>query len=572
MKPVAFGGCFGWLHEPQGPLAGDLAFLVCQSLMKEAMTAYVSVRTLADSVAALGIPALRFDYPGTGDSLDLGPTDLNENLHSWQRSIDDSIDWLRRTTGARRIVLCGFRAGAAFAAHAATQHADVAGLILIEPVIAGRAYVRQLDLEGQLLHHRQRAPGEDLLLHELRLSQETLDDIGALDLRTSPPPVASKIALFARSDSRALLELVDGWRSAHLDVSRPAWTGLDPLFADKLIDEAPLADFTVLLDWLKKEIPNQPAPARTIALEPARLHPPGAVEEPLFFGRDHKSFGILARPESGATDQVVIVGNVGHDPHYGPGRQSATLARRLAAAGVACLRIDFAGLGDSPGQPGKENVRAHVFATDRSPELESAVDALQARGFRRFALQGTCSAAYHAFHGALADPRVSSLMMVNIPLFTLPNVDTLGHLEQRWQSPWHYALKVFNRSSWVHLLRGDRDLGLALRTQFLHAPARLLRRLGSLARRLGLLPNRSFAWNSMAALSKRGVRTLFVFSDGNAEREAFAHEFGQAGEQLATFGRTEMKIVPGMDHGLMKARERSVAEALITEFAITGKG
>ncbi len=71
----------------------------------------------------------------------------------------------------------------------------------------------------------------------------------------------------------------------------------------------------------------------------------------------------------------------------------------------------------------------------------------------------------------------------------------------------------------------------------------------------------------MATLAKRGVRTLFVFSAADADSEAFVVEFGRAGEGLAPFPGAEMKVVPGMDHGLMKARERAIAETLMTDFA-----
>lgn len=570
MKPVTFNGCFGWLHMSASAQGADTAIIICQSLLKDAMAAYVSIRTLADATAALGMPTLRFDYPGCGDSLEPTAEANNDFWPIWQHSIGDAIDWVRRTTGVRQVVLCGLQIGAALASVVAARRTDIAGLVLIDPMIDGRTYVRAMTFESELLYGKTRAPNEDLLLHELRLSPKTLGDISASDLRRVALPAGMKVALFTRGESRALAELTQVWRDAGVTVSHPQWAGLDTLFASKLIEEAPIADFGNVLGWLRQEMHAEARPLPPVALQPALLHPPGAVETPMNFGPDGKLFGILAEPDNRAADRVVIVGNIGHDPHYGPGRQSVSLARRLAASGVACLRLDFAGLGDSKAPPGKEDVRAHVFEHDRSPELRYAVDALEAKGYRRFGLQGTCSAAYHAFHGALADPRISSLMMVNIPLFTLPTTDALGHLEQRWQSPLHYALKIFNRSSWMHLLRGDRDLGLALRTQFLHAPARVLRRLESMARHRGLLPNRSFAWRSMAALSKRGVRTLFILSDGDAEREAFAHEFGQSGEQLAAFGKSELKIVPGMDHGLMKARERDIAERLITDFAKAG--
>lgn len=567
MKPVSVGGCFGWLHTSDLVPRRDTAVLFCQGLLKDAMTAYVSARRLADLLADQGLPTLRFDYPGTGDSCDPDFSQHGGHWAAWQHSIDQAADWLRATTGARRIVLCGFRIGATLAALAAARRADVAGLLLIEPVLEGRSYVRQLGFEAQLLYGQPRAKDEDLQLHELRLPPATLAEIAAVDLRRLVLPAGKKVAVFARTGSKPLVDCVQGWQARGVDVSRPAWMGLDPMFADKLIDEAPLADFGTVLGWVQDTIPAQPVETPPRLPDTTVLHPPGVTETPLTFGPEGQLFGILSRPEGTTPESVVIIGNCGHDPHYGPGRQATTLARRLAASGVACLRIDFAGLGDSAPLPGKENVRAHVFSEDRTPELRAAVDTMEKMGFRRFGLQGTCSGAYHAFYAALADPRISTLMIVNIPLFTLPRLDLVGHLDQRWQPPLYYARKVFSPGSWGRLLRGERDLGLALRTQLFHAPLRVLGHLQGLGRRLGLMPRRSFAWTSMATLARRGVRTLFVFSAADADSEAFAKEFGRKGEGLAAFPGSEMKIVPGMDHGLMKAHERGIAEGLMTDFA-----
>ncbi len=162
--------------------------------MKDAMTAYVSVRRLGDLLAAQGFPTLRFDYPGTGDSCD--PEFEGGHWAVWQRSIDQAADWLRATTGARRIVLCGFRIGATLAALAAARRGDVAGLVLIEPVLEGRSYVRQLALEAELLHGWPPAKDEVLQLHELQLPPASVADIAAVDLRQLALPAGLKVAVF----------------------------------------------------------------------------------------------------------------------------------------------------------------------------------------------------------------------------------------------------------------------------------------------------------------------------------------------------------------------------------------
>jgi hypothetical protein len=188
---------------------------------------------------------------------------------------------------------------------------------------------------------------------------------------------------------------------------------------------------------------------------------------------------------------------------------------------------------------------------------------LQDLGFNRFAMQGLCSGAYHAFHAALADDRISALMLVNIPLFTLPGRDVQGYLDQRWLPPLHYVRRLMSVERWRAVLHGEVDLAKAARGQFVHVPAHAIGRATSVVRRLG---GESFARRSMATLSRRGVRTLFMFSPAAGESEMFAREFGHDGEGLDDFPGAALEVVPDLDHGMMKAAQRQRAEASMIRF------
>ncbi len=100
MDAVCFAGCFGWLHTAAA--MNSVAVVLCAGIKTDAMTGHRSFRLLAAALAAAGFPTLRFDYPGTGDSLD-PPADA-QHWGLWQRSIHQAADWLRRQTGATRLV------------------------------------------------------------------------------------------------------------------------------------------------------------------------------------------------------------------------------------------------------------------------------------------------------------------------------------------------------------------------------------------------------------------------------------------------------------------------------------
>ena len=101
----------------------------------------------------------------------------------------------------------------------------------------------------------------------------------------------------------------------------------------------------------------------------------------------------------------MLIPTGGREPSYGAARQNVVLARRLAGAGVASFRFDFAGLGDSAGPPGKERTFSHAF-TDRVADVRAAIEPWTALGFSRFTMHGLCLGAFHALHAGAVEPRV----------------------------------------------------------------------------------------------------------------------------------------------------------------------
>ena len=118
------------------------------------------------------------------------------------------------------------------------------------------------------------------------------------------------------------------------------------------------------------------------------------------------------------------------NPRAGLGRFGVEFARRLAAIGITTLRFDFAGLGDSIGPAGEENMRSDVFENERSGDVSAAIDALEQLGCRRFVVQGICSGAYHALHAAVAETRIEAILMANLPLFLWTKGDSIAEVQK----------------------------------------------------------------------------------------------------------------------------------------------
>ena len=197
-----FKGCFGWLHESWG----DIGVLMCPGVGRDAARSDMSLRLLAVELARSGYPTLRFDYPGTGDSCDL---DGEEPSASWLESIGAAAS-IVRSTGVRQIVLCGVRLGSMLAAIKALEYDDVCAAALVDPVVTGSSYLRELSIASQL---ETGAPvGDDggVEVDELRLADGPTAPLRAFSLLSmEAPPARHLLVLNSVSPSALVSKLVD---------------------------------------------------------------------------------------------------------------------------------------------------------------------------------------------------------------------------------------------------------------------------------------------------------------------------------------------------------------------------
>ncbi|HEV2622957.1 MAG TPA: alpha/beta fold hydrolase [Frateuria sp.] len=121
-------------HAPVG-------MLLCPPVGQALVRTHRVYRQLAAGMAARGIPALRFDYRGSGDSAG------DSVALDWQQCLDDirsAAAELRVRSGCAMVVGFGAQLGGALAL-AAAPAAGLAQLILWDPVLDGARHATTLD-------------------------------------------------------------------------------------------------------------------------------------------------------------------------------------------------------------------------------------------------------------------------------------------------------------------------------------------------------------------------------------------------------------------------------------------
>ena len=539
------GRIFTWYHPPRGARRSR-AVLLCDPLISDRMNLHLAYRHLALWLSARGYPALRFDYPGTGDSS--GTPRDRDWCEQWQTSFEAALETLLERSGLERAAVFGARFGASLAAEFAANSPRVDSMLLWGPFSTGRDFLRSARAMHKLVaaNPGRRAPlgiddGDEEFFGFL-LSASARERIERVRLIEREAPACDRAHLIAWDDHSKEDQLATHLRDQGVTVRFDRLAGLAS--DDSIQYQAlPGLAYHALIDELDRHTPVCAAETgakvsrqrvhpeadivgklmpRRVRLRPRadRLEEVGEVgeveEEALHFGHDRGLFGILTRPigpPDGRPQPRLVLLNGGNNHRVGINRNYTEWARAAALRGATALRFDIRGLGDSPPLDAKDLNQIYRKATRE--DVIAAIElmaGLEPGG--PIVLCGVCAGAFQGLHASLADPRVDALVMLDLLKWDpdTPYARRPGFLDRRRRqlARWHERLRLLTRAQ-----RGDAATTLG-------------------------------SW--LEALTKRGVEIMAVGCRGGGGFDPFVEAIAPVRDALEESGRFTLHGLSDTDH------------------------
>jgi alpha-beta hydrolase superfamily lysophospholipase len=573
---------FAWLHWPTEAQRVDMGLVICKPFGYEATCAHRGMRVFAETAAGLGMPVLRFDYLGTGDSADGDPA--SDQIGPWLEDVAAAVGELRRRTGVKRVCLLGFRLGALLATAAATGGTRADALILVAPVLVGRRYLRELRtmaLAGAGAANAssadtQAAGAGSLEVSGYVLSAATITKLSQTDVSSPVAAPADEILIIDRDD----LPAASAWNQTLQQLgARTRYLAL-PGFVKMIMTPpqfaaVPQEMLATVRDWLQQFAGSTTA---TSTRHPADATPPAALREldlaaatsaivlrerPVFLGPRRMLFGIVTEPPSDErSGRAVILLNSGADYHIGAGRMYVSMARRWAMHGYAVLRMDLAGLGDSVTRPGRPD--DEVFPPAVIDDVRDAIDFVRKElGAREVTLGGLCSAAYHTLRAAVAGLPLNRIVMVNPQNFSwkegmaLGNVQLVDAVKERG-----YGNRALSLANWKRMLTGRIDVATIARIQGVRLRLAIETNFREAARRLHIKLPRDLG-SELREIAARGVSVVFVFAQGEPGIELLRIQGGSIVRHLGD--RCRIHIIDSADHTFTWSGPRARLEKVLSD-------
>lgn len=332
--PVVFDGTIG-LFMPENPETRkrSAAVLFVSPWGFEEMCSRKFFRVAAEHFSDIGVPSLRFDYRGTGDALDFGA--LPARLETWENSIRAAAAKLKSLTGCDRIILIGQGLGATLAQRIGSSIDGVDSLVMLAPVLSGRAYLRELNMWSKIIDAdlglgQQHVQAAKVQIAGLVMPEEIAAELGKLNIASPQGLAAPRYLILERPVRAEDTGFADALKALGADVEQKVFDGYDELVTNPLFAKTPMAVVELLTAWLKATTAERSAAHSPAAIETTPLTGEGFMETPVRFGSHDHLVGVVSRPLGEIKGNAVLFLSTAYDRHAAGGGRQWICARARA--------------------------------------------------------------------------------------------------------------------------------------------------------------------------------------------------------------------------------------------------
>jgi pimeloyl-ACP methyl ester carboxylesterase len=277
-------------------------------------------------------------------------------------------------------------------------------------------------------------------------------------------------------------------------------------------------------------------------------------ERSIVFGENNSLVGTISLPTTrrgDIKDIGCLLFNAGIIHRIGPHRINVRIARQLADNGLSSIRFDLSGHGDSARPSGDKS-----FEDQALIDVRAAIDALAVTAnARRFAIFGFCSGAYHAFAAALADERVSGILLLDA--YRYPTAKT--HLFHYWNRlRQHLALN----GPLAVIQRAVASIAEDEAARHHESPAPELGRINFIP------PKEEFA-KGLNTLLARGVNIHMIYSGGTIREYNYPDQFRDTFRRFGVADRIKADFLSELDHAVTGLADQADLVRRVIEWCLS---
>ncbi len=571
----------GWLHKAPFVKQGDCCVVLCPPLGVEYMSTYRSIRYIADYFALAGIPALRFDYHGTGDSS--GYNRNEDRVPFWIESIEQAYQQIKLATGCSKVGMFGLRLGATLATLAA-EKLELEFLILWSPLESGRRYIREIKTIQMTGAVREDEKQPSILeAGGIVYWPDTEYHISGINLLKIIPK-AEKIVIIPRDDMNESFKLHDFYKTKNLNVTQISLPGSSDMLLDAYFTKVPHTSISKIVKWVKEHVKstttpnlNHPKYEQTsinqylvpVDIPTNTLANEITLKDKFFwFGENEDRFAITSinLNHYDHTLPKIIIINSGATHRVGPSRLYVTLARQLCGYGFQVFRIDIPGLGDS--YVDDRQLEHDEYIETSSTEIKSIIDKINKNGEKNtFILTGLCSGAYFSFHAALdlQDENIVESILINPLVFYWEKGMSFENSTSGNVSAWNwYKQAMLEPESWKKLFGGNVNYKQIFKT----ISTRIILKVKPITKRIFSSNSTRNEVNSkkekdldkdLMKITENNTHLTFVLSKSDPGYDLLMTSAGSTARKLCKQKKLDIIIIKNADHTFSKFKPRKDA-------------